>query len=239
VSSSISYTLTDNVENLTLTGTAANGTGNGLDNVITGNAVSNRLSGGGGNDRLIGGDGRDFFTGGAGNDVFVGEINATKTASKSGPIAVDVILDFQSGDKIDLSGLDANSAASGTQAFTFKGTSANKSAGDLTYKTYSSINGAEHALGFDIDGVAGPGAAGPVTVVFGNNNGGAADFAIVLLNRSGVTASDFMLASTSTSSLQTAGSSVQGYRIALDGGSMDSTSPMDVNPSKYAMDYML
>ena len=36
VSSGISYTLGDNVENLVLTGAAADGTGNGLDNLLTG-----------------------------------------------------------------------------------------------------------------------------------------------------------------------------------------------------------
>jgi len=47
VQSGISYTLTDNVENLTLTGTAnLAGTGNTLDNVIIGNSGHNILDGG-------------------------------------------------------------------------------------------------------------------------------------------------------------------------------------------------
>ena len=42
VQSSITYSLTDNVENLTLTGSSAiNGTGNDLNNTITGNSASN------------------------------------------------------------------------------------------------------------------------------------------------------------------------------------------------------
>ena len=43
---SVSYTLGDNVENLTLTGTAAiNGTGNAGNNVLIGNAAANTLDG--------------------------------------------------------------------------------------------------------------------------------------------------------------------------------------------------
>jgi len=62
VNASITYTLTDNVENLTLTGAAAiNGTGNVLANVITGNAGDNVLNGAGGADTLIGGAGNDTY----------------------------------------------------------------------------------------------------------------------------------------------------------------------------------
>ena len=70
VSSSVTWTLGANVENLTLAGSSAiNGTGNGLDNAITGNAAANILVGGAGNDQLNGGAGIDTLKGGAGDDV--------------------------------------------------------------------------------------------------------------------------------------------------------------------------
>ncbi|NCQ95506.1 MAG: hypothetical protein GPJ33_09460, partial [Microcystis aeruginosa W11-03] len=62
VQASISYTLTDNVENLLLTGTGnLNGTGNGLNNQITGNGGNNSLNGAAGIDTLIGGLGNDTY----------------------------------------------------------------------------------------------------------------------------------------------------------------------------------
>jgi Ca2+-binding RTX toxin-like protein/subtilisin-like proprotein convertase family protein len=62
VQSSISYTLTANVENLALTGAAAtNGTGNALNNTLTGNAAVNVLNGGVGADTMVGGAGNDTY----------------------------------------------------------------------------------------------------------------------------------------------------------------------------------
>jgi Ca2+-binding RTX toxin-like protein len=70
VSSSVTYMLAGNVENLTLTGSAViNGTGNDLANVITGNTAANVLSGGLGKDTLTDSAGANVYVGGAGNDM--------------------------------------------------------------------------------------------------------------------------------------------------------------------------
>ena len=76
VQSSVTYVLSNNVENLTLTGSSAlNGTGNTLDNYLTGNSGANRLTGDVRNDTLDGGSGNETMVGGTGNDVYV--VNAT------------------------------------------------------------------------------------------------------------------------------------------------------------------
>jgi Ca2+-binding RTX toxin-like protein len=174
--------------------------GNTGSNVLNGGAGHDLLWGGAGNDSLIGdlgvnrisgGNGVDVVTLGGGNDVFVAEIGATPIALRTGSMSVDIITDFDASgnDFIDLSGLGV--------AFNFRGTSANRNAGDLTYKMFDSVNGAESALGFDIDGYAGAsGISGPVTVVYGNTNGGTPEFAIILLNTRSVEADDFIFHTT-------------------------------------------
>ena len=71
IKSSVSYTLSANVENLTLTGISALFmTGNSLDNTLIGNANNNTLYGLAGNDTIDGGVGADLMVGGTGNDVY-------------------------------------------------------------------------------------------------------------------------------------------------------------------------
>jgi Ca2+-binding RTX toxin-like protein len=72
VQSSVTYTLSAEVERLTLTGSSAlSGIGNALDNVLTGNSGNNTLTGGAGNDTLNGAAGADTLRGGTGNDTYV------------------------------------------------------------------------------------------------------------------------------------------------------------------------
>ena len=72
VYSNVNYTLSENIEYLTLTGTASTiGTGNSGDNVIFGNTGANTYYGGAGNDRFLevyGGTSNDTMYGEAGND---------------------------------------------------------------------------------------------------------------------------------------------------------------------------
>ncbi len=134
VISTVDWTLGANVENLEFGSDAAlDGTGNALGNRITGNAGGNLLSGLGGSDTLfgaegddtlLGGDGNDLLTGGAGADLLTGGrgndtfLYTAEGDSTPGFETMDVISDFSSRhDRLDLSGMDANTGRSGDQAF--------------------------------------------------------------------------------------------------------------------------
>ncbi|WP_168651240.1 S-layer family protein [Dolichospermum sp. UHCC 0352] len=91
VNASISYTLTDNVENLTLTGSAnLNGTGNDLNNSLTGNTGNNILTGNAGNDTLNGAAGIDTLIGGLGDDIYVVD-STTDTITENSGEGTDII----------------------------------------------------------------------------------------------------------------------------------------------------
>jgi Ca2+-binding RTX toxin-like protein len=91
-SSLFSYTLSDNVENLTLIDSSTRGTGNGLVNVITGNDRDNLLDGKEGNDTLYGGGEDDKLTGGIGADLLDGGIGSDTTSYSTSSAGVTVNL---------------------------------------------------------------------------------------------------------------------------------------------------
>lgn len=126
------------IENLTGTNYADKLYGNAGANALSGGSGDDLLSGGAGKDILYGGLGADSLTGGAGADTFVFKaLSDTKIATTG----LDTIFDFSgaSGDRLDLSAIDANSSASGNQAFTFVGTAAfTGKAGELNYSKQAS-----------------------------------------------------------------------------------------------------
>lgn len=133
-------------------------TGGSGNDVLDGGSGNDVLDGGNGNDTLYGGAGADDLIGGAGADTFAFKALSDSTVATSGR---DTILDFSGtgGDRIDVSAIDANTSASGNQAFTYLGTAAfTGKAGELRY-----VKGASD------------------TYVYGDVNGDAkADFAIHL-----------------------------------------------------------
>ncbi|NDD11146.1 MAG: calcium-binding protein [Betaproteobacteria bacterium] len=77
VEASVTWSLPEQVENLTLTGASAiNGYGNRLNNRLIGNAGANLLSGDDGNDSIDGGAGADQIFGGSGSDSLMGGTGA-------------------------------------------------------------------------------------------------------------------------------------------------------------------
>lgn len=92
VTSTISFTLGDNLERLTLSGSAAiDGTGNTLNNRIVGNAAANKLFGNAGADTLEGGGGADLLNGGGGVDSMAGGLgNDTYVVDNSSDIVLEL-----------------------------------------------------------------------------------------------------------------------------------------------------
>jgi Ca2+-binding RTX toxin-like protein len=158
-------------------GDAAGDTLTGIENLagsaqadhLTGNANANALSGLAGNDVLTGGGGADLLKGGAGSDSFVYGSIAASTVAAAGK---DTIVDFATGDHIDLSAIDADgNGANGDTAFTFGTGAFPGHAGELRIVE-----------------------AGAVQVVYADTNGDrVADFAINVISDHALSASDFLL----------------------------------------------
>ena len=102
VQSSVSYSLGDNLRNLTLTGYAdLYATGNDLDNVITGNNGHDTLVAGGGNDTLISGSALTTMYGGSGTDTFVVNNSADVIFGAYNSSVVQSSVDFALPDSVE------------------------------------------------------------------------------------------------------------------------------------------
>lgn len=157
IRSTVSYSLSENFENLSLIGTAdVDGNGNELNNYIVGNSGANVLNGGLGSDGLNGGAGNDTLIGGAGADSLNGAAGADTFAFSTGDsgdtgATADRIFTFSTaeGDKVDLSGWDADSGTGGLQGFDYIGSAAfTGTAGELRVVE----NGAISYITGDTDG---------------------------------------------------------------------------------------
>jgi Ca2+-binding RTX toxin-like protein len=129
----------------------------GVENIVTGS----------GNDTITASAAVNVMDGGTGNDTF----RFLSAADADG----DTIMGFQPGDRLDLSGMDANWSASGNQAFTLVSGAFAGASGELLV-THENRDGTDY------------------TVVEGNTSGGGtADFKISIKGSHNLTSSDFDL----------------------------------------------
>jgi Ca2+-binding RTX toxin-like protein len=130
VQASVSYTLSPNVENLTLMGVAAiDGLGNDLANTLTGNSAANTLYGHAGNDRLYGGAGADAMHGGSGNDSYqvddAGDAITEKPGEGTDTVSSSITYSLAANlEKLTLSGSGAISGSGNASANTLTGNAA-------------------------------------------------------------------------------------------------------------------
>ncbi|MBR1237667.1 peroxidase family protein [Bradyrhizobium sp. AUGA SZCCT0182] len=99
----------------------------GIENVTTGS----------GNDVIVAGTAANVMNGGLGDDTF--RFNSVEAAKG------DTIVGFEPGDRIDLSGIDANYATDGNESFTLVSDAAFTAAGQLAV-TYETRNGEEFTV---------------------------------------------------------------------------------------------
>jgi len=155
VRSSVTSTLSANVEKLVLIGAGAiDGAGNTLDNTLSGNSGNNALAGGtgndtlsgaAGNDTLSGGNGKDSLAGGAGQDVF-------RLASLPGASNADQIADFNVVDdriKLDNAIFDELALAGPLNAANFRANLTGTAVDGNDYVLYDTDSG---RLFYDADG---------------------------------------------------------------------------------------
>lgn len=103
-----------NIENITGSTQSDTIKGDNIDNVLAGLAGDDILVGQFGNDTLRGGTGIDILIGGNGEDIY--DFNSVKELGTTAN-STDEIRGFATGDKIDISGIDANEDLGGNQDF--------------------------------------------------------------------------------------------------------------------------
>ncbi len=118
------------------------------DDRLEGGSGDDTLLGGAGADQLFGGSGADILNGGAGADILNGGSGSDRFVFDVADGAVDRIADFQKGDRIDLTAIDANSGSAASDAFRWVGAGAFAAAGDLRGER---VNGVYTLFG-DVDG---------------------------------------------------------------------------------------
>ena len=148
-------------------------TGSNFSDTLVGSSANNVLNGGAGNDMLVGGRGNDLLVGGLGADTLLGGSGADRfvfsVSSESSGSGIDRIGDFQRGqDKIDVSSIVLDTAASKDADFMFIGAAAfSKAVGEIRM-----ASGAIHG---DVDG------------------DGVADFSVLISGVTSLATSDFIL----------------------------------------------
>ncbi len=115
--SAVTYTLPENVENITLIGAGnIRANGNSMNNILTGNKAANTLIGGAGNDMLDGKGGADSMIGGTGNDSYIVD-NASDSVteySNQGTDTVQSAISYTLGANIENLILIGTAAINGT-----------------------------------------------------------------------------------------------------------------------------
>ena len=141
----------------------------GIEGVV-GTRAADTFHGDGNANWFMGGDGKDLYTGGGGRDTF--DFN-TVNDSRVGFSARDVITDFAHGqDKIDLTGIDADTTKAGDQAFHWVGSAA--------------FTGAPGELGFFTSGAN-------TVIQASNDTDSAGELQIQLTGHPALAATDFYL----------------------------------------------
>lgn len=162
------------------------------DDVMFGGSGNDVIKGGAGNDVIQGGLGADDLDGEAGEDTFAFSTMDDAGSWGLGPGTVDCSnidrIQFQTGDKLDFSAIDANPSASGDQAFTF-GTFGSSIVLPVTDGTVNAFVGSYSGGVFTDDATNGTDTNNAVFVVF--DNGGAA-YAIVLIGVTTFGSADFI-----------------------------------------------